>query len=81
MKPDFVAVVLADEFTAGRWLLCRRNRHGWTTVVEDCPTEASAEDGRRRLQAEYDFAAARPPVDPDAPRQLVLGFYTDEDAR
>lgn len=68
-----VAIVIPSEFEAGRWLLCRRNSVGWTTVVSDHCTQSSAEQERRKLQAAFD--AAGKPVDPDAPRQLVLGFY------
>ncbi len=71
-----VAVVIPSEFQPGRFLLCRRNQWGWTTVVEDHPTEATAEQARKRLQAEFDRAVTA--VDPNQPRQMVLGFYGPE---
>lgn len=71
-----VAVVIPSEFERGRFLLCRRNQWGWTTVVEDHPTEATAEQARRRLQAQFDMQ--HKPADPNEPRQLVLGFYGPE---
>lgn len=74
----FVAVLIEHQFEPGRWLCCRRNKHGWTTVETDHPTWESAEAARKRLQATFDVPVC--PVDPNAPRQLVLGFYTDEDA-
>lgn len=80
MNGPWVAVVVECPFEAGRWLMCRRNKHGWETVESDHPTQESAELARRKRQAEFDFQNARPPVDSSEPRQLVLGFYTDEDA-
>lgn len=75
-----VAVVIPDPFQDGRFLLCMKNQFGWTTAVSSHGDEASAERERRKLQAQFDLEAARPPFDPDQPAQLVLGFYTDEDA-
>jgi hypothetical protein len=65
----------------GRFLVCRVNLHGERTAGRDHLLEQSALQEARELDAE--FAAAERairPLDPDAPRQLVLGFYTDEDA-
>lgn len=73
-----VAVVIPDAFQEGRWLLCRRNAQGWTTAISSHCERTSAERERIRLQAKFDFEANRPPVDPDQPRQLVIGFYSDE---
>lgn len=73
-----LAVVIEDQFTEGRWLLCRKTKHGLTTVVSDHCDPVSAERERRRLQGQYDFESDKPPVDPDQPRQLVLGFYGPE---
>jgi hypothetical protein len=78
---QWLATVIQSPFEAGRWLCCRKNRWTMTTVVSDHLTEASAEAARRELQACFDREAVRAPVDPNEPRQLVLGFYTDEDAR
>ena len=76
----FVAVVLPNSFAPNRWLLCRRNRQGWTTVVSDHGDEVSAERERRKLQQQFDDVANRPAFDPNKTQQMVLGFYTDEDA-
>lgn len=80
MAPQMLAVVIPSQFEHGRWLLCRRNRWGWTTVVSDHCDQASAERERRRLQAEFDAQASRAAYDPNRPQQMVLGFYTDQDA-
>lgn len=75
-----LATIMESQFEPGRWLCCRKSPWSLTTVVSDHRTEASAEAARRELQAQFDREASRKPVDPDEPRQLVLGFYTDEDA-
>jgi hypothetical protein len=77
---QFLAVVIESPFEEGRYLLCRRMEHGMTTVVSDHRDPGSTEQERVKLQREYDFMETRPAADPDEPRQLVLGFYTDEDA-
>ncbi len=75
---QFVAAVIPDPFFEGRWLLCRSSKFSMTTVVSSHCEPVSAERERRRLQAQFDFDAAKPPVDPDQPRQLVMGFYGPE---
>jgi hypothetical protein len=50
------------------------------TAVSDHCDLASAERERRKLQAKFDDEANRTPFDPNKPQQMVLGFYTDEDA-
>ena len=78
MKGPWLAVLLDDPLTDGRFVLCRRDRRGWTTAECSFGVRWVAEREQRRLQARFDFEAARPPVDPDAPRQLILGFYGPE---
>ena len=73
-----VAVVIPDPFQPGRWVLCRRNRLGWTTAISSHCDQQSAERERMRLQSQFDFEANRPPINPDQPRQLVMGFYSDD---
>lgn len=75
-----VAVVIEPEFPGSRWLVCRRTVHGWTTVESDHCDGVSAERERKKLQAQFDRAVCSAPFDPDRPQQMVLGFYTDEDA-
>lgn len=73
------AVVIPSPFEEGRFLVCRRNQHGWTTAVSSHGDEVSAERERRKLQARFDIEASRQPFDPNRPQQMVMGFYTDED--
>lgn len=79
----FQAVVLPDPEGGGRWCTCRYHPAVGATAEVSYLNRATAERARSKLQAVFDEAtqAPTPSIDPWEPRQLALGFYTDEDAK
>lgn len=77
-RHQFVATVIPSPFEEGRFVLCRQSAFTMRTVVSDHCNAVSAERERKKLQAKFDFEAEKRPVDPDQPRQLVLGFCGPE---
>lgn len=79
----FTAVALPDPEGRGRWCTCRYSPAVGATAEVSYPTRALAAAALPELQAQFDQEAAAtkaPSSDPWEPRQIVFGFYTDEDA-
>ena len=70
---------LENPFEPGRWVACRSITNGtWLTAVSSHNSRESAEREVHRLRAQYEAAINTKPFDPNAPQQMVLGFYSDE---
>lgn len=73
----YLAVVVEDQFTPGRYAVLRRNRIGRHVSVTSCPSAATAETERRRLQRLYD--EERDPT-PEGKGQLAFRFFDADTA-